>query len=180
MGWKALKEAFGIDGHIVCVAEKGICIGSGHVHDLVVIDPSTGRVVENSTFNGFLKKYYPALGQASPEQVLSLIQTQDTFSASIPVYTFGNGKVIEKRCEKLGWPNVTHEGDPMYTNSYSADKDQVIDWAKRDAASEVKGLNEHIISLREQLNAAVTHLAQAKAEQAMLEQDYPDHPQKEA
>jgi len=30
MGWKALKEAFGIKGHTICVTEKGICIGSGY------------------------------------------------------------------------------------------------------------------------------------------------------
>lgn len=173
MGWKALKEAFGIDGHIVCVTEKGICIGSGYVHDLATIEPHTGRVIENSTFSDFLSRHYPDLRQASPEQVLALIQAEDTFTASIPVYTYGDGKIIEKHCEALGWPNVTHDGQVMYDNTYSADKAAVVAWAKRDAELEVNGAQEYIERLREQLEGATQHLAQAEAKQAMLAKDYP-------
>ncbi|WP_427121405.1 hypothetical protein [Pseudomonas aeruginosa] len=86
MGWKALKDAYGIN-HIVCVTSKGICIGSGYVHDLVVVDPVSGSVRENEAFGRFLSQYYPALGAASPAEILSHVQAEDTFEASIPVYT---------------------------------------------------------------------------------------------
>lgn len=173
MGWKALKEAFGIDGHIVCVTEKGICIGSGYVHDLATIDAKTGRVIENSAFNNFLRQHYPSLNEASPEQVLALIQAEDTFNASIPVYTYLDGQIIEKHCEELGWPNVTHDGEPMYQNTYSPDRNKVIAWAKRNAALEIKGNQDHIKRLQEQLEEATQQLARAEANQAKLDNDYP-------
>ena len=36
MGWKLLRDAFSIN-HIVCVTDKGICIGSGYVLSLIHI-----------------------------------------------------------------------------------------------------------------------------------------------
>jgi len=29
-----------------------------------------------------------------------------------------------------GWPNVTHDGDLMYANTYSTDKGKVIEWCE--------------------------------------------------
>ncbi len=36
MGWKNVKDLYGIK-HTVQMTEKGICIGSAYVHDLIVI-----------------------------------------------------------------------------------------------------------------------------------------------
>jgi hypothetical protein len=65
MGWKTLKEHFDIE-HFVQVTKKGICIGSGFVHDLVTIDPKTGALQENQTFHGLIREKYPALLKAPP------------------------------------------------------------------------------------------------------------------
>ena len=175
MGWKALKDAYGIT-HNVCVTSKGICIGSGYVHDLVVIDPVSGSVRENEAFGRFLPQYYPALGAASPAEILGHLQAKDTFEASIPVYTYEGAEIIEKRCEALGWPNATHDGELMYENKFSADRDVVIGWAKRSAELEAKHLDEAILRVQEQLVDLQNRLDKARTHSERLAAEYPSIP----
>ncbi len=175
MGWKTLKDAYGIN-HIVCTTSKGICIGSSYVHDLVVVDPVSGNVRENEGFERFLSQYYPALGAASPAEILAQVQAEDTFEASIPVYTYEGAEIIEKRCEVLGWPNTTHDGDLMYDNKYSADRDVVIGWAKRSAMLEAKHLGEAIERLQIQLCDLQNRLASARTCRVRLDAEYPAVP----
>lgn len=137
MGWKALKEAFEIK-HILQVEDKGVCIGSGYVHDLLTINPNTGEVHENTTFYKFGWESYPKLMEAKPSDIVKLLEKPDTFTASIPVYTWEGSTIVERKCEELGYPNVTHDGHVMYENTYSADIEQVKKWAKEDAELAVK------------------------------------------
>lgn len=175
MGWKSLKDAYGID-HIVCVTPKGICIGSRYVHDLVIIDPVSGRVRENEGFGGFLNKSYPALASASPAEILAHLQAEDTFGAAIPVFTYEGADIIEKSCEALGWPNTTHAGDLMYDNKYSADRDEVIGWAKRYAHLEAKHLDEAIARLQTELADLQNRLTNSRTCQVRLDAEHPTVP----
>lgn len=175
MGWKTLKETFAIE-HTVTVTDKGICIGSGYVHDLVTIDPETGKLSENSAFSSFLPREYPALAAASPEYLLRLIKEKDTFTKSIPVYTYEGDRIIEEHCEEPGWPNVTHLGHLMYENTYSTDKEQVVAWAKRNARGHSMYAQEEIERLEEQINTRRSQLVKAQAWQATLDADYPTIP----
>lgn len=172
MGWKTLKERFGI-GHIVQVTKTSICIGSGYVGDLATVDLNTGAVAENSTFSGFLQDKCPALAAASTEEILDAINAEDVFSASIPVYTFRGGKIIEKLCEEPGWPNVTHDGELMYENRFSTDRDTVIRWAKRDAELGVKYAKEAVTDAEKTLIERQAHLAQCEFERIEINTTYP-------
>lgn len=176
MGWKTLSDAFGIEKHIVCVTSNGICIGSGYVHDLATIDPATGILHESKTFNGFVAKHYPELGKATPDELLALIQADDTFTDSITVYTYQDGNIIEKLCEKPGWPNATHDGELMYENSFSTDRAKVIRWAKRDAELRVTHTERYLNQTKEQLATIERDLESARAAAAKLEADYPGLP----
>ena len=173
MGWKALKEHFGIK-HIVQTTEKGVCIGTGYVHDLAVIDPLTGKVSENPTFRHFLKETYPSLLEASAEEIVRLLGTQDSFSSSIPVYTYRGGEIIEKQCETPGWPNVTHDGCVMYENMYSTDRIKVALWAKRNAYLGVKYGREAVNDAESELYRKKLRLTKEEADFAQLERDFPD------
>jgi hypothetical protein len=173
MGWKKLKECFEI-GHIVQVTKEGICIGSGYVSDLVTVDPSTGAVAEHSTFSGFLKRECPALLAASAEEVLQAINAEDKFTAAITVYTYEGSKIIEKLCEEPGWPNVTHDGELMYENRFSTDKETVVQWAKRNAALGVKFAKEAVADAEKALSERQAYLAQCEAENAEINAAYPD------
>jgi hypothetical protein len=156
MGWKNIKEHYRIK-HIVCVTEKGICIGSGYVHDILVIgaDGTVANPHEFGNGNEDLVRYRSEM-QADPAKLRQLIETPDTFARSITVFTYDyNGHIIEKQCEELGWPNVTHDGAIMYENTFSADRAQVVEWAKENTAAAVENWRG-ILSDREQ------HVADAR------------------
>lgn len=173
MGWKSLKDAFSIT-HTVCVTEKGISIGSRTVPDLATIEASTGQVVEHKEFTGFIARNYPALAIATPAELLALVESKDQFAASIRVYTYLNGSIVEQECEHLGYPNVTHDGHRMFENTHSTDKSKVIRWAKQNAYAKLEGMQAHLHGLQEQLAACERELAKAQADVDQLAAEHPE------
>lgn len=173
MGWKALKERFGIT-HLVQVTDDGISIGSGYIPNLATIDPVTGAVREPEAFARFLQHQYPALLAAAPADLVALLVAADTFTASIPVYFFENGTVVERQCEQPGWPNVTHDGRMMYGNIASTDRNTVIGWGKRDAAAAVTRTREYLATIEADLVVATARLQVCLDNQTRLAAQYPD------
>lgn len=163
MGWKTLKQYFKIE-HLVTVENDCINIGSGYIHDLVVINTKTGRVVENSTFDGFLNKHYPELKNSSKDKILKLINAKDVFLKSLPVYTYTNdGEILEKYCEELGYPNVTHDGLLMYENTFSEDKCGIVERAKSELEIAVQWAEQGIEKAKNELAQKYIELALYKA-----------------
>lgn len=175
MGWKTLKNAFGIT-HTVCVTDQGICIGSGYIHNILTINTTTGLIVENEATPGFVARTYPSLASAKPADLLNLISAKDQFEASITVYTYTDGTVLEKQCERVGYPNVTHDGDLMYENHYSTDRNEVVRWAKANARFKVEHCQDHLTQLHQQIAKTEKNLASAMREDGQLETDYPTTP----
>lgn len=173
MGWKNLKEAFEIE-HQVTAKGDYIFIGSPFCHNLVNISKITGEVKQSSVFSDFLNRTYPALESASQSQILELIRRPDQFSASIPVYTFKDGEIIACLCEQLDYPNVTHDGQMMYENQFSTDRETVIGWAKRDLESWHSMLADHIKKLENDLAASRSQRAIVESKMRMLETQQPD------
>ena len=134
MGWKNVKEHYRID-HIVCVADDMLYIGSPYVHDLIVI-AMDGTVIKRYQDGGNdnLRRYMREF-DAAPNTLRQLIQLPDSFSDSIAVYTFAGAEITTKACELPGFPNVTHDGELMYDNTFSTDKAEVVEWAKQAAAA---------------------------------------------
>lgn len=130
MGWKKFKEHFSIK-HIVQVTPKGICIGSSYIHDLIVIDPSSGQVFEKEHFN--LLKEYPSLKEAGKEEIIRILEIEDQFLADLPVFTYEGASILEKKCEEYGYPKITHDGCLMYENTFSKDRATAVVWAKNTA-----------------------------------------------
>lgn len=172
MGWKKLKEKFNIE-HMVQVTEKGVCIGSGYVHNLIVINPKTGAVSCNQTFDS-MRNEYPSLMAASPQEVLAVLAEDDEFEASIPVFTYTGAQIIEKQCEKLGWPNVTHDGCVMYENTFSTDKAKVVRWAKRNVQAGIEIEERELTSLEEDVRQVKKRLSEARAIKKKLMADSPE------
>lgn len=173
MGWKNLRDAFGIR-HYVQVSDKGVCIGSGCVHDLVTINPTTGARTANPTFREFLRETYPALHAASDAEIRQLLATQDSFSRSVPVFTYEGGEIVEKHCEEPGWPNATHDGHLMYANTYSTNRDRAVSRAKEDATIAIESTRARIAAVEIDLAERKAQLARHEANLAKLNADYPD------
>jgi len=165
MGWKNVKEHYRID-HQVQVTNEGICIGSPYIHAIIIISLDGALIKEDDrTLNDKLSRYQAEM-KADPDKLRDLVLSEDKFSSSIPVYTYDGATIVQKFCEKLGWPNVTHDGAMMYDNTFFADREAAVEAAKRNCKaaillrrSEIAGLRSSIASSSDRLDEL---LSQAK------------------
>lgn len=175
MGWKNVKEHYRI-GHIVHVTKEGLCIGSPYIHNIIAVGDDGTFKKRFDRGNVDLDRYQREM-EADPAKFRELMAAPDTFAASIPVFTYEGGRIIEKRCEEPGWPNVTHDGELMYENTFSTNKAKVVKLAKRCAESGVVCWTRNIADARARLAECEKELAQANQELAQLRVDYPDESQ---
>lgn len=132
MGWKNVKEHYRI-GHLVQVSDKGICIGSPYIHDLIVIGFDGSFVKKyDGRVNDDLRRYQSEM-LADMAKLKELVESPDVFEKSVTIWTYEDGDIIEKQCEIPEWPNVTHDGKMIYENTFSTDRSKVIEWAKHNA-----------------------------------------------
>ena len=174
MSWKNIKDHYRI-GHIVQIREGRIAIGSPYIHDLIRVS-FDGTVTWGNlgpSKNDDLARYYSEM-TADLRKLKELIDAPDNFTASLPVFTYEGGNIIEKQCEAYSYPHITHDGLLMYENTFSADKAQVVAWAKRNAWCGVKQWKRNIQEAEQALEQKRSELAQDEANLAKLEADYPD------
>lgn len=174
MSWKNVKEHYRI-GHIVRVREGKICIGSPYVSNLIMVS-FEGEVSWGSlgpAQNDDLARYHAEM-TADIGKLRELIAAPDTFDRSLQVFTYEGGDILEKQCEALGWPNVTHDGCLQYENTFSADRDEVVGWAKRNAECGIKMFTERIKELEQDVIERRELLAKEKAVLEKLERKNPD------
>lgn len=146
MGWKSIKKYYDIN-HIVQIRDGNIWIGSPYISNIIVIS-SDGVIKKRHTEGNENLSVVQAKMDADPVKLRELINTSDNFSKAIIVYTYKGGDILEKYCEALDWPNVTHDGCLMYENTYSQDKQEVIKWARKEAGLGIK-LTRRLIRERE-------------------------------
>lgn len=169
MSWKNIKDHYRI-GHIVQVREGKICIGSPYVSDLIKVS-FDGEVSWGSlgpSKNDDLARYHAEM-TADLAKLRELIAAPDKFEASLPVFTYDGGDIIEKQCEQYDWPNVTHGGDLMYENSFSRDRAKVVQWAKENAAAGVRMADRRIEELKADMAKTEAWRAKDLADLAKLE-----------
>ena len=161
MGWKNVKDHYRI-GHFIRVTEEGICIGSSYIHNIIVIGlDGTLTTREERSCNEDLRRYMAEF-DADPETLKRLVATPDTFEKSLPVFTYDGGDILEKQCEEYGWPNVTHDGDMMFDNTFSKSRTKVVKWAKENAAAGVRLREERLERIKGELAEAEADLATAR------------------
>jgi len=154
MGWKAVRDHYRIKHDVQVVEGKGICIGSPYVHDIIVISLDRGEItrVWNDDGRGELGRYVEEM-RADPFKLAELVAAEDTFERSISVFTYEGGAIIEKQCEELGWPNVTHDGCMQFENTYSPDPGLVRIWAIDNAKAAIEGMRESVAEAVADLDA---------------------------
>lgn len=132
MGWKSVKEHYKIQ-HIVHIKRGNLCIGSGYINNIIEVTPA-GEFVEryDRASNKELARYQQEIAQ-DLALFARLMSQQDHFMRSITVYTYDDSNIIEKQCEETGWPNVTHDGELMYENTFSTDRNVIVETALRNA-----------------------------------------------
>ena len=169
MGWKRFKEHFGIT-HIVHITDEGLCIGSRIAPALAIIDIATGRVSDNT---GFLANNYPAVLAADPADRVAPLVTPDTFEEAIPVFAYDEGRIIVKKCEVPGYPNVTHDGVLMSSNVFFPEVAQAVQRARQNTAAAIDMTRQEVSRLESHLASAREDLGRFEAEMAKLDGDFP-------
>ena len=172
MGWKAVRDHYRVE-HIVQVTSAGICIGSPYIHDIIVISAERGEITKRYDPGrgwsriGNLDRYQAEM-DADPFKLAELVAAQDTFERSIPVYTYEGGEIIEKQCEELGWPNVTHDGCIQFENTFSPDSGLVRTWAIDNAKSGIEWMTESVEEAERELAEKRERLAKREADLRQL------------
>jgi len=172
MSWKNVKEHYQIK-HAVSITEKGICIGSPYIHDIIVI--GLDGVIKkryDSESNSELNRYQKEFDADLPT-LKKLVTTPDTFLKSIPIYTADGGKILEKRCEAIGWPNITHDGEMMYENVFFLTAAAAARKAMADANAGLEWRQDKIKNLKTEIAEIEAYIALLKTNRAQLETDYP-------
>ena len=151
MGWKNVKEHYRIS-HIVSVRDDIIRIGSAYISNIIEIsfDGEALKRYDKEGVNENLIRYQKEFDD-DPAMLKKLIKQTDAFIKSITVYTYDGAEILEKQCEELGWPNVTHDGEIMYENTHSANREEVVKWAHRDAEANLKHADRRIKSIKQEL-----------------------------
>lgn len=140
MGWKKIKEKYGIE-HIIQRRGDSFIIGSSFVSEILTIDIKTGEISnKTASFQGFGAKNYPLLMAASKEEILSDINEIDTFSENKKVFIVVHDEVLETLCEEFGYPNITHDGYLMYENTSFTSKNDALKYLLNSFKLDVKAL----------------------------------------
>jgi hypothetical protein len=167
MGWKNVKEHYRI-GHIVQVTDQGLCIGSTMCHDLIVIDRYRGVIKKaDASLNADLMRYVAEM-RADPDKLRELLDADDTFEASIPVWTCNGSEVKQAFCEKFGYPNVTHDGEMMWENTHLATRAEAVQYGIREAEARVKIFTGDVARQEQELSEKRKRLGDAQADLAKL------------
>jgi len=172
MGWHTLKKHFNI-GHIVQIRERDLLIGSSYISALATISMDTGIIKKPEPYHDrFLREYYPNIFDifaATQDEIKALLDAEDTFTQSIPVYTYEGLRILAKYCEEVGCPNVTHDGVLMYANTFSTNIDHVVAWAKRNRASRLDNLRDRITERSKELDELLGTLRLLDQEEIVFE-----------
>ncbi|SOC26234.1 hypothetical protein [Thalassospira xiamenensis] len=174
MGWKNIRTHYDIK-HYVRVEDKGICIGSPYIHDIIIVSP-TGRILKglDKEFSVYDLGRYVRDIVADPQTFARLFAEPDQFERSLPVYTYEDGEILTKYCEEYGFPNVTHDGAMMYDNLFFKDLGDALKSAKIEAESAVRLCTQSFEEATRQLERASVRLTTQQAHLDRLIQTYPE------
>lgn len=175
MGWKSIRDHYRI-GHIVRIVEGNVHIGSAYVNDLLKISPDgvvTANRIMRDNEGGDLGRYRREI-QANPALFTSLLASEDVYETLVPVFTWNDAGVVEKRAEALGWPNVCTDGELQYENRHFGTRDEAVRGAFRDAEAYVEAAARQVAEAEEDLRRRQERRTHAEDVLARLKAAHPD------
>lgn len=172
MGWKAIKDHYDID-FIVHVRRGNICIGQGAFPEALVVTPAGRPKKDNAVRSREIDALRAAI-EADPAKFSELFAADDVFEKNVRVYSYRGAEIVEQFCEEPGYPNVTHDGDLMYENQHSTDKEQVVAWAKRNAEVYIEGTVSNIAYHARILSEQSARLDACRDNLDQLNAEYPE------
>lgn len=186
MGWKAFKQHFKLDNLIVQLSNGGefLYLGTEYLPKTFFLNLESGEYkfhpdsLNLTELDEFASKLYELGTEKFLSKTKELLELKDDFTNSITVYTCSGSEVIEKQCEKLGYPNVTHDGELMHNNFFTS-KNEAINWGLQVAFDDEFRCQKEVERARRDLKLAEDNLKEAveigSKLQSMLEPN-PDEP----
>lgn len=172
MGWKNVKQHYRI-GHLVHLTTAGLCIGSQFIPEAIIVGAHGEILKRYDRADAELARYQAEI-DADAATFVRLMSEPDCFDRSVPVYSFRGSQIIEKQCEDLGWPHVTHDGELMYENGSFPTRDDAIRAAKADARSGITGWSSALERARQEVARVEQEINRATADLALLDTQFPD------
>ena len=128
----------------------------------------TGKLTRKPGWERSLEEY-EALLNASPEEILALLNEPDQFERSLPVYIVSDAKVIEEQCEVFGYPNLTHSGLLMYENTAFLDRAKADKYALGSLSRRIEIWVERKERLSNEIAELEQEIALARAAQTEIQ-----------
>lgn len=175
MGWKAVKDYLKIeDPHLlVHMAGGNLYIGSGYISDLMIFSPSGKVIKDKEHFSSEQLRRIRCKLTEAPQTLADLLACEDSFTASIPVHTYIDGKIVEKYCEKVGHPNNTHDGQIMFENTHFVLKKDAIARARKSVESGIANFQASLTELERRVAECKEGLERQLMERSVLDRLYP-------
>lgn len=161
MGWKAVKDHYKINHHVV-IENGNLLIGSSFISDIISV--SLSQFMVTTTFK-IPKELRSFIDNYDTNEFKAVFGEKDHFSKSIPVWAFDGKEIVEMECEELGWPNVTHCGSMMYENTHFKSKEEAIEHAISDTEAGIRMSRRQITRLEEDL---ISERSSLESEESML------------
>lgn len=171
MGIKTIKARYGLGDMLVHKVPTGIAFGTEMAPQVVVVSKE-GKILEAS--KGSIRRFYEQLEnsiQNDPEGFVGALEQEEDISHPLPVFTYVDGKVLEKSCEEHGWPNLTTDGELMYENTHFANRQDCLEQAEATLRARVESGIDRVKELSNALSDEETRLQQAWKELSSLEDE---------
>lgn len=168
---RELKKVVPTSGYTVHETHDKICIASPMCSDLLAINKETLKLTYAlDTFREGRKALKSEGLTAIWDKLEELIKSGeikyyidgcDELKNPIPIYSIRDGNLIIKYTEELGWPNITHDGELMYENSFFKTKEEAI---KYYIKTTIRGNQYDIERIEDNLKKELEHIKRLREE----------------
>ena len=164
---RLLKRLLNNTGYIVNNERDYIAVGSPMCHDLISVNKKTLRLAY--ALDTFHKGRESLAREGQKEllfiwdklqelidngEIVDIINGDDGIINLLPVYTYGEGVLIETFTDKYGYPNTDIAGNIMYENRYYKEKIKAIESGQSEYEAGVRLSKRRVEELEAQLKEA--------------------------
>lgn len=169
MGWKAVKDYFGLHDKLVWVSVGEVLIGDDPVPMIIVLNDGTVTCAPDLSIEWL--NHYVAMRQYKAK-LAELIAQPDTFTASLPVFTFDhNGNIIEKQCEHYTNMATTHDGRLMSISYYFPNRADAAQAAIKQIERRIDAKCDEIASMEEDIKKEQLAIRELRDKRQQLQQE---------
>lgn len=181
MKTRELKKLLNDTEYFITNDGGNIAIGTSMCHNLITVNRKTLKISyaidtwhegRNALKSEKLKFIWDKLEELiASGKIGEIIEKDDVIENPITVFTCENGKIIERHTDKLGWPNVTHDGFMMWDNTYFTTRLEAIEYGILAIESRLQYSKENREGLLLKLEECNSRIADTEEKLANLKKE---------